>query len=398
MFEVDLTNQVPKYPSIFMNGGGAACCKMVMEGYPPNATKCYIDQTTIWNYIQANNKEPGVTSSYFGWAADPYAITKTLNDLCPPQYSWHDISGTDKNSVLYTLLRWIANYRYPSLICTFYHDYWSVLVYYRTSDDPRTVNNPTLERIGWLDPTDQGAVYEEYDGSVFMNSPYLWGAPCDGTNSIGQSLCGQIWNNMWIGIGEPPETSGSVRAESISRVGKMLISPKDAFSKAKKFLAESRRTRSEFLQGHLIGAQASRPMLVRELPEVQETQKTKQDVHYYIVPFTQSNDVDNTGAQLSRFSVLVNAYTGRIEQLCVFPKPVHYLSKTDATQILSRSLRLSRHEAQKAKTELVFQPGKLQLKSALPIWQVALDNKTIFVKQDGLIYGTLDYPSRLKGS
>jgi hypothetical protein len=399
MFEVDLKSQVPQYPEDQPNWGGAACCQMAMNGYPPGATKCYINQTTIWNYIQAHNKEPGYSPSSwdYGWYADPYAVTKALNDKCPPQHSWVDVSGTNKETVLYTLLCYMANYQYPSLICTWAHDYWAVLVYYRTSGDPRTVANPMLERIGYSGPTTSGAQYHEIDGPTWMNALAYWGSPCDQVNSAGESLCGQIWNNKWVGIGEPPEVRGSVQVEVVSRVGERLISPKDAASIARRFLAELRRGKSESLLGHLTGAQASQPMLVRELPVGLEAQKTEQDVRYYIVPFTQRNEVDRTGARLARFSVLVNAYTGRFEQLCVFPKPVRYLSERDVIQIVSRDLRLGHREVQKVETELVFQPLRPQMSSALPVWQVAREDLTFFVTQNGLILGTSLYPS-LRGA
>jgi hypothetical protein len=399
MFEVNLKSQVPQYPEDQPNWGGAACCQMAMNGYPPGATKCYINQTTIWNFIQAHNKEPGYSPSSwdYGWYADPYAVTKALNDLCPPQHSWVDVSGTNKEAVLYTLFRYMANYRYASLICTWAHDYWAVLVYYRTSDDPRTVTNPTLEEIGYYWPTTSGVQYHEIDGPIWMTSPYYWGMPCNQTNTAGESLCGQIWNNKWVGIGEPPEVEGSVQVEIVSRVGETLISPRDAASAARRSLTERRREKSEFLMGYLTGVRAAQPMLVRELSVGLREQKSEQDVRYYVVPFTQRYEVDRTGAHLARFSVLVNAYTGRFEQLCVFPQPVRYLSERDVIQIVRRDLRLGHREVQRVETELVFRPLQSHISSALPVWQVAYEDLTFFVTQQGEMLGTLDFPS-LRGA
>jgi hypothetical protein len=405
MFEVDLKSQVPKYGSDNPNWGGAACCQMAMDGYPSGATSCYINQTTIWNYIQAHNKEPGYSPSSwdYGWYADPYAVTKALNDLCPPQHSWVDVSGTNKETVLYTLFRYMANYQYASLICTWMHDYWATLVYYKTSDDPRAVSNPTLERVGWYEPYYSSWLggpqcdYKEVDGSVWMSAPTYWGLPCDQVNVAGESLCGQIWNNKWVGIGEPPEVEGSVQVEVVSRVGDTLISPADASGIAQKFVVERRREKSDFLQRRLTGARPAEPMLARELSVGLEEQKREREVRYYIVPFTQGYEVDRTGACLARFSVLVNAYTGRFEQLCVFPRPVRYLSEEDVTQLLSRDLRLSPHEAQRFETELVFQPLHPYVSSALPAWQIAYEDLEFFVAQDGTILGTLNYPS-LRGA
>jgi hypothetical protein len=291
----------------------------------------------------------------------------------------------------------MANYKYPSLICTFMHDYWAALVYYRTSDDPRTVTNPTLEKIGYYWPTPSGVQYQEVDGATWMNGPYNWGLPCNGVNSNGESMCGLIWNNHWIGIGEPPEVNGSVQVEAISRIGKILISPKEATGIARKYLTEIRREKSESLLGLLSGTQALHPMLVRELSMYTEAQKIKQEVHYYIIPFVQKNEVNRRGAQLSKFSVLINAYTGRFEQLCVFPKPIHYLSEIDVIDIVRRDLRLSHSDLRKLTTELIFQPGGQLMSNALPVWLVTLEDRTLYLTQNGLILGTLLYPN-LRGA
>ena len=265
MFTVDLKSQIPKYAAANGNWGGAACCQMAMNGYPAGATSCYINQKTIWNYIQAHNKEPGYapTKWGYGWYADPYAITKTLNDLCPPQHSWVDVSGTDKKVVLYTLLRYMANYKYASLICTYMHDYWATLVYFKTASDPRTTTNPALDRIGYYWPTPSGAQYKEVDGATWLSTPLYWGKPCNETNSAGESLCGQLWNNKWVGIGEPPETAGAVEVEAITRVGDTIISSREAAAIARAFVAERREEALEAQEGlarQLTGVRAAKPI------------------------------------------------------------------------------------------------------------------------------------------
>ncbi len=394
MFEVDLKTQVTPYGPANPDWGGPACCQMAMNGYPPGATSCYIDQTTIWNYIQANNKEGGTGPWGVGWYSDPFAITKTLNDLCPPQHHWIDVSGTDKNTVLYTLFRWMANYKYASLVCVFAHDYWSTLVYYRTSDDPRAVTNPTLDLIGWYEPYSAfgspAVDYKEVNGSVWMSSPYYWGAPCGGFTN---PLCGQIWKNKYVGIGEPPEVEGNIRVKVVPRIGEKLISPKDATSLARTYLAERQQEGSKFLLERMTGVRTAQPMLVRELYPKQVKQRAKEDVRYYLVPFANRYEVDKAGFPLARLSILVNAYTGGFEELCVFPRPVRYLSESEVLPIASRSLGLSRREAGRMEVELVFRPLRPHVSSALPAWKVAIGDRTLFVTQFGLVLGTLLYPT-----
>jgi hypothetical protein len=393
MFEVDLKTQVTPHGSMNPNWGGAACCQHAMTGYPPGATSCYIPQSTIWDYIQANNREPGIGPWGYGWYSDPFAITKTLNDLCPPEHHWVDVSGTDKYTVLYTLFKWMANYKYVSLVCVFAHDYWSTLVYYRTSDDPRFVNNPTLDLIGLYEPYYSvfgmpEVDYKEINGSVWMSNPYYWGTPCGGSTN---PQCGQIWKDKYVGIGEPPEVGGKIRVKTIPRIGKKLISPKDATSLARTYLAERQQRGSKFLLERMTGVRNAQPMLVREFHPKPFKQRAKEDVRYYLVPFANRYEVDKTGSPLARLSILVNAYTGGFEELCVFPRPVRYLSESEVLAIAGRSLGLSRREAGRMEVELVFRPLRPHVSSALPAWKVEFDDRALFVTQFGLVLATLLY-------
>lgn len=382
MFEVNLRSQVPFYFKDDPNWGGPAVVQMAMNGYPPGATSCYIDQTTIWNYIQANNQEGGTGPWGIGWYSDPFAVTKALNDLCPPTGHWIDVSDTDKMKVLYTLLRWMASYNYPSPICFNAHDEWALITDYRTSDDPRLVTNPTLERIGYNIP---GQYYENSPADLFLNGPYRWGLPCDG------STCGQRWNNKYVGIGEPPLEEGSVRVEKVSRVGKKLISLNDAAVIARKFLRELRREKSDFILKRTTGVRAGRPMLVRELPMIRTKKKSEENVHYYLVPFAQKNEVDKLNTPLARLSVLVNAYTGRYEGLSVFPRPVRYLQPREALKIAMKNMSLSRRDESRIRAELIFKPLQSHVSSALPAWRFAIGERELFVTQNATVLGTLNY-------
>jgi hypothetical protein len=388
MFEVDLYSQVPFYFKENPNWGGPAVCQMAMNGYPQGATSCYIEQTAIWNYIQANNREPGTGSWGEGWYSDPYAVTKTLNDLCPPTGQWIDVSDTDREKVLYTLLRWMANYKYPAPICLGAHDRWVLLIDYITSEDPRQVTNPELERIGYYysrGRSEVGASYENAPGDLFFNWDNLWGLPCNGQS------CGQIWNNKYVGIGEPPDEEGVVRVEEILRVGEKLINPKKAVFIARKLLKEQRRERLGISSKHLKGIRARSPMLVRELPMRRQKKMAEQISRYYLVPFAQRYEVDEVGIPLTRFCVQVNAYTGRFEGLSEFSRPVRYLQRRDALRIARKNMGLSGRELKKVETELVFQPAKMHVTSSMPAWRIAIKDREIFVTQKGLVLGTLNF-------
>ena len=397
MFEVDLSSQVTQYGSENPDWGGAACVQMAMSGYPPGATSCLIDQTTIWNYIQANNIESGTGPWGIGWYADPYAITKTLNDLCPPQHHWIDVSDSNKSEVLYKLLRWMANYRYASLVCLNAHDYWNTVVYYKTSDDPRQFTNTALERIGWYEPYYSSWLggpqvdYKEVDGSIWLNGPYYWGAPCGGFTN---TLCGQKWLSKYVGIGEPPEEDGSITVQMFPRVGEKIIGPREAGSIAQKYIVERIKSESKFLSRHLRGLRAVKPMLVRELPcENNRGKQTETNVRYYVIPFASRYDENVIGIQKARLSVLVNAYSGRFEELRVFSRPINYLSAKIAVSMVRRYLSLSRSDVPELDVELVSGQRLPQCSSALPVWKIAIGEKTLYVTQSGLVVGGLYYPN-----
>lgn len=389
MFETDLSSQVPVHGAQNGSWRAAACCQMAMQGYPPGATSCSINQTAIWNHIQAHNKEPGANPAWgIGWFADPYAVTKTLNDLCPPQFHWADVSGTDRNAVLYTLLRYMANYQYASLVCVFTHDYWNLLVYYRTSADPRTVSNPTLERVGLYAPYQGGCNYHEVDGSVFMSSPAWWGAPCNG------STCGVLWDGKWVGIGEPPEVEGRVKVQTVVRDGTKLIGPTRALQVARTAYS-ARGAERAAAAGRQSALRARRPLLVREAfaPLTEVRRKARRAVRYYLVPFASEHDIDASGAECARACVAVNAATGRFEELTVFAEPVSYLPQRQALRIARASLGLTAREAARATLELVSNPSPSALGSAVPVWSVAVLDHSIFVTQDGGVLGSLTYPT-----
>jgi len=351
---------------------------MAMNGYPPGATSCYIDQTTIWNYIQANNLEGGLGPWGIGWYSDPYAMTKALNDLCRPSGGWHDVSNTDKNTVLYKLLRWMASYKYPSPICIGTSDHWVLLVDYKTNDDPRVVTDTELLRIGFKDPE---GYYENAPDDIFLTDSNRWGHPC---NTYG---CGQKWKNKYIGIGEPPAEAGRIHVRRISRIGKKLIPVESAVSIAQKFLSEFSHKRSELLLKHFKGTRPWHPMLVRELPSMQPKTEAQEGIRYYLIPFGQRYEVDSSGTSLARFAVVVNAYTGRTEGLTVFSKPVRYLEQRNALRIAKNNIRPSIRRTERIEAELVFLPLHPNVTRAQPAWRIATKERELLITQTGKVIG-----------
>lgn len=407
-FIMNLKKQVPLICQEKWGWGGAAVCQMAMAGYPPGAKSCSpksISQTTIWNHIQAHNKEPGYDPKWgYGWSADPYAIANALNHFCPPQHKWIDVSGANKQTVLYTLLRYIAKYKYPGLVCTFGHDYWVTVVYFKTSGNPTKVSTPTLKRIGFYGV---GTLYSYYtcnyhevDGSVWLNGAEYWKYGCgQKISNMPEPQCGKIWGGKWVAIAEPPDEDGQIRVAKISRTGKRVIGARSAAKIARDFLSERGREESADALGRFADLIAGEPMLVRELPVNPEerAEDRNEAPRFYVIPFASRHELDPAGQPLTQLSVLVNAYTGSFEQLCVFSEPVRYTSQDEAVRLAAKSLDLATRNIGQVQAELVFDPLQAHGSSALPDWRITAKQRTMLVTQDRVIVQGI-HPLTYKGS
>jgi hypothetical protein len=180
--------------------------------------------------------------------------------------------------------------------------------------------------------------------------------------------------------------------ESVTRVGKDLVEPREVKKIAQEILVARRRDESNILARRLTGVRAGTPMLVRELA-LHKAEKREQDVRYYVVPFGNKYELDENGSSVVSLSMLVNAYTGRFEEMTLFPHPVRYLSAQEAMRIASRNLGYKPREIPGVELELVAQPAQALVSSAVPAWSVSIADRTIYVTQTGQIIGNLSLPT-----
>jgi hypothetical protein len=377
MYTEDLRGQVFEHPKEQPNWGGPACVQMAIRSYPSGKCKYqYKKQPDIAKYIQAHSKEPTV------WYADPYAITKALNDLCPPPNGkWYDESSIDMKHALWTVLRWMTKYKYPALLCMPKADHWVLVAYYESLDDPTKVNFTDLSWIGYYEPGTSDTSITYVSGGVW-SMPLYWGLPCPD---------GQLWKGKWIAVGEPPEEEGSIKVETVIRTGTSLISARDATILAQKFVVEHGGEPNTIF-GSINRPHAGRPMLVRELPL--DPEERLDHVRYYVIPFGDRFDIDETGTVAASFSVLVNAYTGVVEEVKVFSQPMRYLSERAAERIATGALRLRRGELAGMELELV-KPLWQYVSSAVPVWKVTHAEGFFFITQAGEVSAALYHPKLL---
>ena len=85
------------------------------------------------------------------------------------------------------------------------------------------------------------------------------------------------------------------------------------------------------------------PLLVRDEPVGSRARNVP---HYYIVPFGFKKEFGDRGTRLARVSVLVNAYTGNLEEVTAFGNPVRYLSEEEALDVVASAFQMERRQLQ----------------------------------------------------
>jgi hypothetical protein len=258
-------------------------------------------------------------------------------------------------------------------------------------DDPRVVKNTTLNYISWFDPTpvvDGGGESIVPDYMWWQSS--VWGLPVPD---------GQLWKGKWIGVGEPPDQPGTVRIRTVQRVGNLKVNPKAAADIAVKFMASRQRRHCGCFGHRLEALQAGKPMLASELSADDEPGQAalESQVRYYIVPFEHSQVSDDAGRCLTAAAVLVNAYSGRVEELRVFHEPFRYLSPEEARAVARISLGVDKRDQARMKLDLVTQPFSKVVSSAVPAWRVSIGDRRFFVCQKGTVLASLSSLDLLGG-
>jgi hypothetical protein len=374
MFTRDLSANVPLYGQEQCIWCGAASGQMSRNGYPNPADRLFYLQSDVWNAIQVRNSTAPADS---GWATDPHGLTATLQDLAnPPGVHWVEFANTNRDTVLFDILFWMNVRQYPSPVLVNQGGHWVVIVGWVTDVEPVGGSSPTLQSITVNDPEPHNVgTVTTYTGAQWFGGPWNGSIIYSGT-----------WFNQYVAVVEPPIKRGKVRVTEVPRTGTKLLSAAQALASARRAVAaidrDNQRLRAFFAKR---GVKAFEPQLVRE--ETPGRRGRKSVPHYYIVPFGFEEESGQRGTHLARASVLVNAYTGDLEEITTFGSPIRYLPAEDALDVVARALRVSREKLQSAQATLMFAPGDITHIRSYPFWRVQIGRRTIYVDQLGKLYG-----------
>jgi hypothetical protein len=372
MYTKNLSANVPLYGQQQCIWCGAAAGQMSRNGYPNAADRLFYVQSDVWNMIQARNSTaPGDAN----WATDAHGLTATLQDMSNPAgVHWVEFSDANRNTVLFDILFWMNLREYPSPVLINQGGHWVVIVGWVTDVEPVGGSSPTLQSITVNDPEPHNVgTLSTFTGGQWFGGPWNGAVIYSGT-----------WLGKYVAVVEPPIEKGRVRVERANRVGTRLISSQRAVERAREILAELDLRDQPGHAALLRRAEPLEPMLVREEAPGSRARNVPQ---YYIVPFGIPDEFHERGSRQIRGSVLVNAFTGSLEEITTFGAPIRYLTQDEALDVVASALRGSPERMKNAEASLMFAPGDISHIRAYPFWRVRVGRRTLYVDQLGKLYG-----------
>jgi hypothetical protein len=373
MYTKNLAGNVPLYGQQQCTWCGAACGQMARNGYPNPPDRLFYQQVDVWNAIQVRNSTAAADAN---WATDPHGLTATLQDLNNPAgVHWVEIADATMNSILFDILYWMNRLEYPAPVLINKGGHWVNIVGFVTDVAPIGGSNPVLQSITVNDPEPHNVgTVSTFSGAQWSSGPWNGAVQYSGT-----------WKGKYVAVIEPPIERGIVRVEELTRMGRELLSPGEAVERARKAIADLDLEQTS--QHAILGRsdiRAFEPLLVREEPPTQRSRKSVP--HYYVVPFGLEADSETPGSGAVRSSLLVNAYTGAVEEITTFGSPIRYLQEEEAIEIVVSALRAG-PERRSVDATLMFAPGDITHVRTYPFWRIKFGQRTVFVDQLGKIYG-----------
>jgi len=346
---------------------GAASAQMLMNGYP-NPNNCvYIAQSTIWNTIQ-NNNLPGEPAN---WATDPHGLQQALLILNPPPAgTWALMTEPIREELMFDILYWMNTTHYGVATLVWGDAHWIVIKGYETNIEPVPGSNPVLQQITIQNPLPVGVGETATMTGTIWYSNY-WYGPVNAQGS---------WYGQYVGIIEPPQVEGAVYATMENRTGDKakIISPKKAIKHARHWIKKLKLDLKDPSYSLLadINAKPLDPILVRE--EINPyLEKDTVVPYYYIVPYATAGEAEK---KLASVCVLVNAFTGKFEEVTGYDEPKKYLEKENALEAVAKYFELTTEEMQNAQAEVVFTPCYFTYFRAKPFWRIEVNSEVSYVE------------------
>jgi hypothetical protein len=387
MYTKDIGGNVPLYGQEMCFWCGASSAQMSRNGYPNPSDRLFYTQLDLWNSIQANNSTDPADS---GWATDPHGLQGCLQSAANPAgVHWSEFSNTSRDSLLFSTLYWMNRREFPAPTLVNQGGHWVVIVGWTTDVEPLSGSSPVLQWIHYHDPEPHNVGTD-----TMMTAAQWYSGPWNGA-----VMYGGTWLNNYVAIVEPPIRKGSARVKLVKRTGNRLLNAAQAVAAARRWIDEYRLAEAP-KYGLLArkGVEVLTPLLVREEPPIppvgQRTRSHKGSPaaaypHYYIVPFGLRGERNVSGSPLARACVLVNGYTGALEEVTAFGQPLKHLTEKEALNVVAAALKVAPSGLRNVEATLMFRPGDITHVRTYPFWRVRVGDRTLYVDQLGTLYGKL---------
>ena len=107
----------------------------------------------------------------------------------------------------------------------------------------------------------------------------------------------------------------------------------------------------------------------------------------------------NAGTRMARVCVLVNAYTGNLEEVTAFGSPIRYLSEEEALDVVASAFQMERGQLRNPQTTLMFQPSDIGHVRSYPFWRVKRgDEPSMWISSARSTGSSSEHPRRLNKS
>jgi hypothetical protein len=340
---------VPAHSEEALTWCGPATAEMIMEGYPAGA--CDETQADIWLSILGNKVETV-------WDTDPQGLRGALMDLCSPAPGgWSVYTRTDPDELMYAVSFWMTANSFPAalLMNTQSHnsfvghqEHWVVIKGVVTDADPTSSSTVNLQYIWLTDP------------AVPLGDPPLEryiSAATFAAEFQPVTKAASSYNGEYVAVIEPPLRPGRVRFDSEILRGRLIPFP-EILRYVKRWVEELELIELGPFKV-LAEAEPMKPLLVN--PEYGG---------YYVVPFSRDG-------RTASVAVLVNAYTGRFQEVVTFA-PRRPVLMDDAIEIAAPALHITSPTQATATLVHTREFGPRYL----PSWHVETKGRSVIVGQD----------------
>ena len=380
--DLGLDNYIPPLCQLDWRSCGPAVTQMALQGYPGNVNKVgstKLEQEDLFRAIAFNNDDVPLA-----WWTEPDGLQKTLMQYGADAglgVNWVVVSETDPDVLMYQVAYWIEKRKFPVPVVTDKGAHWVLITGFHADAAPSNITGTGseigIDLVYIMEPASEYPTFTECPSPEMGGIPvtvfytywtdilsYYWNGPIDILNSK--------WDGKFVAVIEPPLRNNRIAKSWTQNHSGPIIQASIAVDSARNWLSTadtSDRSRYKVLRfGH-----QQDPLLVNA---------NRGPYAYYIVP------IGDNGTGLLDGAVLVNAHSGELQEIAVFPRARKYLSEGEALKAALDYTHANTSDLTK-EGELIFRASDQAQTRIFPLWKFLIRGKEYYVSQSKHVYAKL---------